>query len=191
METFAWPASMPVSAPSTKVAVLLPGSGYKVEFPLLYWPAQMLAGLGWHVQAVRWTDDDEPAPDPHGFAAHVAEYAFAQAPEAAIRLVVAKSFGSLAIPWAEAAGIPAVWLTPLLTDPAVRASVLGSSKEDLFIGGSLDTLWNPAGLGGAAGTFVEIPGTGHSLEVAGDWRASLAAQAQVFNHVRDFVNNLG
>ena len=151
----------------------------------------MLAGLGWHIQAVRWTDDDEPGDDPHGLAARGAEYAFAQAPEAAIRLIVAKSFGSLAIPWAEAAGIPAVWLTPILTDAAVRTTVLGSVKSDLFIGGSQDRLWYTTGLDRAAGTFVEIPGTGHSLEVAGDWNASLASQAQVFSHVGAFVENLG
>lgn len=191
MDTFAWPASMPVSAPSTKVAVLLPGAGYKVEFPLLYWPAQILTGLGWHVQAVRWTDDDEPGDDPHSLAAHAAEYAFAQAPEAAVRLIVAKSFGSLAIPWAEAAGIPAVWLTPILTVEAVRAAVLGSVKPDLFIGGSQDRLWDTTGLDGGSGKYVEVPGTGHSLEAAGEWRASVAAQTQVFNHVEDFVDTLG
>lgn len=50
--------------------MLVPGAGYKVESPLLFWPAEQLKDRGWQVHGIRWTEDDEPGDDPHGFAAH-------------------------------------------------------------------------------------------------------------------------
>lgn len=33
--------------------LVLPGRGYTVDHPLLFWACQVLADLGWHVDAVR------------------------------------------------------------------------------------------------------------------------------------------
>lgn len=187
METFLWPgcASDPQGEP--KVAVLVPGAGYKVESPLLFWPAEQLKDRGWQVHGIRWTEDDEPGDDPRGFAARAVEQAFAAAPRAAERLIVAKSFGTLAIPWAEEAQVPGVWLTPILTDEVIRRTLTGTRKRDLLIGGSKDKLWVIDGLSETAGTFVEIPGADHSLQIPNDWRASLSAQVQAFTAVESFL----
>jgi len=187
METFLWPGCAPDPQERPRVAVVVPGAGYKVESPLLYWPAELLKDRGWHVRAVRWTDDDEPGADPHGFAARAVEQAFAEAPPAEQRLIVAKSFGTFAIPWADGAHVPAVWLTPILTDDAIRRTLSETTKPDLLIGGSRDRFWVTAGLSGTAATFVEIPDADHSLQVPDDWRASQAAQAQAFTAVERFV----
>lgn len=151
----------------------------------------MLGALGWHVQAARWTPDDSPAADPHGFAANAAKQAFADSPSAGQRLIVAKSFSTLCLPWAEEARIPGIWLTPLLNDALVQRTLKTSSKNDLFIGGSQDTLWDGGGTSERAGTYVEIPGADHSLQIPGDWRASQEAQTVVFSRVEEFVLALG
>ncbi|MCD4853563.1 hypothetical protein LN996_22315 [Arthrobacter sp. AK01] len=189
MESFTWSNATNEST-ETKVAVLLPGSGYPVEGPVLFWVGEMLAALGWHVQAVRWTADDEPGVAPHAFVARAAEQAFAAAPAASQRLVVAKSFGTLAIPWAEETQTAGVWLTPLLTDTTVRQTISHTDKADLFIGGSEDKLWDGGRKSETTGTFVEIPGADHSLQIPNNWRASQAAQANVFAKIEEFVKGL-
>ncbi|UKA49244.1 hypothetical protein LFT48_17675 [Arthrobacter sp. FW305-123] len=191
MESFTWAKTSQDDPGKTKVAVLLPGSGYPVEGPVLFWVGEMLGFLGWHVQAVRWTPDDSPGTAPHEFAAHAAQTAFAAAPDAEQRLIVAKSFSTLSIPWAEEARIPGIWLTPLLTDEKVRHSISASTKDDLFVGGSQDKLWDGGRRSELAGTFVEVPGADHSLQIPDDWRASQQAQADVFARVEDFALGLG
>ncbi|SEJ40027.1 hypothetical protein SAMN04487917_105329 [Arthrobacter sp. yr096] len=191
MESFTWANTSTDHPEKTKVAVLLPGSGYPVEGPVLFWIGEMLGSLGWHVQAVRWTPDDSPGAAPHEFAANAAEQAFADAPDADQRLIVAKSFSTLCIPWAEKARIPGIWLTPLLTDGSVRITINASSKDDLFIGGSSDGLWDGGRKTESAGTFFEVPGADHSLQISNDWRASQQAQAEVFARVEEFILGLG
>ena len=191
METFPWPGCTPDQHDAPRVAVVVPGAGYKAEAPLLYWPAELLKDRGWHVRAIRWTDDDDPGDDPHGLAARAVERAFAEAPGAGQRLIVAKSFGTFAIPWADAANVAGIWLTPILTDDAIRKTLSGTRKPDLLIGGSRDKFWVPAGLSGTARTFVEIDDADHSLQVPNDWRASQSAQAQAFTAVERFVAGLG
>ncbi|WGM19845.1 hypothetical protein QEH68_17745 [Paenarthrobacter sp. OM7] len=190
MESFTWAKASTDHPEKTKVAVLLPGSGYPVEGPVLFWIGEMLGALGWHVQAARWTPDDSPSAAPHEFAAAAATQVFAAAPDADQRLIVAKSFSTLCIPWAEEARIPGIWLTPLLTDERVRSTIGASSKDDLFIGGSQDKLWDDGRKSESAGTFFEVPGADHSLQIPGDWRASQQAQAEVFTRVEEFALGL-
>lgn len=191
MESFTWAKATTDGPEKTKVAVLLPGSGYPVEGPVLFWIGEMLASIGWHVQAVRWTPDDSPSAAPHEFAANAAKLAFAEAPDADHRLIIAKSFSTLCIPWAEKARIPGIWLTPLLTDERVRSALGASSKNDLLIGGSGDKLWDGGRKSESAGTFFEVPGADHSLQIPHDWRASQKAQADVFERVEAFILGLG
>ncbi|MEJ1114215.1 hypothetical protein WBN73_07380 [Paenarthrobacter sp. CCNWLY172] len=187
MESFTWAKASTDHPEQTKVAVLLPGSGYPVEGPVLFWIGEMLGAMGWHVQAVRWTSDDSPSTDPHEFAANAARRAFAVAPDADQRLIVAKSFSTLCIPWAEEARIPGIWLTPLLTDEKVRSTISASSKDDLFIGGSQDKLWDGGRRSETAGMFFEVPGADHSLQIPKDWRTSQKVQAEVFTRVEAFI----
>ncbi|MFJ5956893.1 hypothetical protein ACIQC5_13155 [Paenarthrobacter sp. NPDC092416] len=190
MESFTWATATTNDPEAAKVAVLLPGSGYPVEGPLLFWVGELLGELGWHVQAVRWTPDDSPSENPHAFAANAAESAFAASPESRQRLVVAKSFSSLSIPWAEQTRTPGIWLTPLLTDARVRNTVATTSKNDLFIGGTKDKLWDGGRKSETAGTFLEVPGADHSLQIPNDWRASQEAQTEVFGRIEQFVLGL-
>ncbi len=188
MQTFTWTASR---TDETKVAVLLPGSGYPVEGPVLFWVGEMLSALGWHVQAVRWTPEDKRDADAGPLVARAAEKAFSDSPPADQRLIVAKSVSTLLIPWAEETQTSGVWLTPLLIDERVRTTIANSSKNDLFIGGSKDKLWDGGRRSEPNGTFLEVPGADHSLQVGDDWRASQRAQAEVFEAIEDFVLRLG
>lgn len=187
MKSFTWARASIDNPEDNKVAVLLPGSGYPVEGPVLFWIGEMLGSLGWHVQAVQWAPEDSPGADPHKFAADAAKQAFAASPEAHKRLIVAKSFSTLCIPWAEETMTPGIWLTPLLTDERVRSTISATLKADLFIGGSLDKLWDGGRVSETAGTFLEVPGADHSLQIQNDWRASQKVQSEIFEQVEEFA----
>ena len=116
--------------------------------------------------------------------------AFADAPPAASRLIVAKSFGTLCLPWAERAGVPGLWLTPILTDPHIRDTLATTSKSDLLLGGTKDELWDGGRRDERNGTFVDIPGADHGLQVRGDWRASVAAQSSALDQIENFVRGM-
>src|ERR1700712_5703929 len=107
MESFTWAST--TTTERNRVAVLLPGSGYPVEGPVLFWAGEILASLGWHVQAVRWTAGDKEAQDPRPLITHAVEQAFIDSPTASHRLIVAKSLSTLSIPWAEEHRVPGIW----------------------------------------------------------------------------------
>ncbi|GAA1347520.1 hypothetical protein [Arthrobacter roseus] len=186
METFAWRGSS-ANSDQAKVAVLLPGANYPVEAPLLFWVAEMLVGSGWHVQAVRWTLDDAARSEPYEYTANAAQQAIADAPTTETTLIVAKSFGTLCIPWADEADIPGLWLTPILTDEKVRATLAATSRRDVLIGGSRDELWDGGRRDEKASTFIEIAGADHGLQIPGDWGASMDAHRDVVTHAENFV----
>jgi len=85
-------------------------------------------------------------------------------------LVVAKSLGTLALPWAVERGLPGVWLTPLLREAAVVTAVGEARQPTLLVGGTADTHWQPPEVAGPGVTLMELPGADHGLQQPGDWR---------------------
>jgi len=165
------------------VAVLVPGSGYTVRAPLLYWCAEILAQQGWHVQGIDWTIAASAWDDPQSFAELAVAEAFDSAPQTDQRLIIAKSFGCFALPWARRQGIPGVWLTPVLTDGNVCRALRDATPADLAVGGDADALWLPEEVAGTRATVITVPGADHSLALPGNWRGSLAAQSVVFEGI--------
>lgn len=171
------------------VAVMLPGVGYTIQGPLLYWCAQMLAERGWHVQGVEWTIDADV--NPVSFVERAVAAAFEAAPTTSRRLIVAKSFGSFALPFARREGIPGVWLTPVLTSEIVRESLAGASASHFAVGGDADAMWLPDAVANSRARSVTVAGADHSLTVTDGWRESLDAQSRVFESVSTHVDSLG
>jgi hypothetical protein len=188
MTSFAWPGS-PQNA--GRVAVILPGQGYSVQRPLLYWAARMLVEQGWHVEAVEWRVTEDALEAPRPFVEAAVAVAFDAAPRAATRLVVAKSFGTHALPWAVDEGVPGVWLTPLLTDPSLASALARGGDAHLAVGGDCDDVWRPAEVGAAGVHTLTVPGADHGLEIAGGWRASARVHLDVLERVARHVEALG
>jgi hypothetical protein len=172
--------------PGSPVALLLPGAGYTVAAPLLAWSGAVLAARGFHVEAVTWSFDarsGEGDPVPLIEEEVVAARETARASGAiGPCMVVAKSLGTLALPWALREGLPGAWLTPISTDGAVRTALGGAGPEHLVVAGDADPFWQPEGLATAA-EVVTVPGADHGLTRGDDWRGSLAAQAGVFERL--------
>ncbi|TFD74885.1 hypothetical protein E3T54_13125 [Cryobacterium sp. Sr8] len=185
MSTFVRARSNSDSAP---VAVILPGAGYTAMGPLLYWCGEMLSQEGWHVQGVEWAVDARALSHPQAFVEQAVAEAFDAAPQSSRRLIVAKSLGCFALPWARRNGLPGVWLTPVLTNVDVRQALIEASAADMAIGGEADTVWLPEAIADTRASVISVPKADHSLALPGDWRGSLAAQTAIFesiaNHLR-------
>ena len=165
--------------PDSMFAVVLPGSGYPALGPVLHWPARLLAAAGWRLAVVAWSPETEGGTDPVAFVEGALRQAAADdVPD----LLLTKSLGSLAAPWAAEHDVPGVWLTPLLGEDAVLAALAGMDDRSIAVGGTADRNWRPGALAEAELEVLEVPGADHSLELP-DWRTSLEAQARIFERL--------
>lgn len=106
-------------------------------------------------------------------------------------VVVAKSLTSLAAPAVAEAGLPAIWLTPLLQRTGVQRGLADTRSPALAIGGTADPLWD-TGVAARLGNIevVEILGADHGIQIPGDPAASVEALAAVVAAIDRFVGGL-
>jgi len=155
-------------------ALVLPGRGYTVDHPALFWSCQVLAQVGYRVVTMRWQPGRDAQTDPQAFVEEAADALDAAAGPAPTTVVMAKSLGSYAAAWASARSYPAIWLTPMLTDASVAAALHDYSAAGLLVGGTDDPLWDAAAAQSTPLQVLEIPGADHALHHRGDWRTSVA-----------------
>lgn len=128
---------------SRGVALVAPGRSYPPTAPLLDFAKVALLQHGFTVQQIWWDsltrgeEESEPWVRRHVAAAHAQE-------DADHVLVVGKSLGTLAASYAAERGLDAIWLTPLLTTPAVAEALGANAGRQLLVGGLADELWDPA-----------------------------------------------
>lgn len=172
-------------------AVVLPGgSGYTIDHPLLWWTCQMLAENGWLVTAVRWEIDEAARADPVAFVGQAAQQALDRAGPADRTLIVGKSFGTFAAPWAAEQGWPGVWLTPVLTETSVAAALLDGGAPGLLVGGTADDLWDSEVARKSGLDVLEIGGADHILYTDGDWSGSFDDLRRTLEAVQTFAAQL-
>jgi hypothetical protein len=170
-------------------AILLPGRMFGAATPLLHWPATLLTQYGWSVLHVEW--DENGLTD--GEASHVRQCADAAldraAPDRPV-LVVAKSLGTLALPWAVENGLPGAWLTPLLRDRTVLTAVEEAQQPTLLVGGTADPHWHIPATTGPGISITELPGADHGLQQPADWRRSLLDQVEIFDRINHLAGQV-
>jgi hypothetical protein len=171
-------------ADAARTAVLLPwarlhGAGAPAS---LERTAARRGGLERH--AVAWTD--AAADDPAAFGRRAWAEVTALL-DGVPDLVVAKSLGTFAAPLAIAAGIPGVWLTPLVHHDVVAEALNAASEDHLVVAGTADAAWRRDRIDGTRAHVAEVADADHSLLIPGDWRASYAAQQTVFARIAAHV----
>lgn len=169
-----------------RVATILPGRAYTPGFPLLRYCIMLLVDRGWLVREVCWEHGDRATPEE---AAREAARALDQV-SARQHLVVAKSLGGFALPHAVERGLPGVWLTPVLTSPAVAGAVARLTVPSLVVAGTADQVWDSHADIGPGARVLELSGADHGLEYGTDVHRALDALRQVVDAVAVFLDEL-
>jgi hypothetical protein len=103
----------------------------------------------------------------HLRAAHVEEQRLLGA--GAHVLVVGKSLGTRAASYASELGLDAIWITPLLVEPAVAEAIAANAGRQLLVGGLADELWDATiarDLADNGCDVLEVPDADHSMGTA-------------------------
>ena len=162
----------PASSPDAPTALFLPGAGYTAQAPLLHWTARALREVGWRIVRAEWQRRPSDVEDARKLVREALEDFAGSGPD----LVVAKSIGTLALPWAVKKGVAGIWLTPLLFEIDVAAALACADERHLAIGGTDDPAWIPAAVAGTDAIVHTVAGADHGLEVASSWRDSALGQ---------------
>ena len=155
------------------LCVVLPGSRYTPDGPMLFFAAQVALMRGWSVRQV-WWDAPEGLSDDDDVAWVGSQLDEAAEDYAGRVLVVGKSRGTLAARTAAARGYAAAWLTPLLTEPVVAEPMLAYPAAQFVVIGSSDPYLSSDVLEALPGTTLEVAGD-HILRVADDPAAMVAS----------------
>ncbi|MGZ4359515.1 MAG: hypothetical protein ACXVY8_04145 [Gaiellaceae bacterium] len=171
-----------------RCAVLLPGAAYTAQAPLLWFARETALSLGWG--AIEIQGGASLAEGGAAWARDRSERALAAA-EGRRLLVVGKSLSSLAAAVAVERELPAIWFTPLLTQPVVLEAFGRTRRPTLMIGSRSDPSWGQCSPPPNPNLRVlELEGLDHSLQRPGDPVGSLEVLRSVCASVSDFLLEL-
>jgi hypothetical protein len=149
--------------------ILVPGGGnYTVQGPLLDLADHALRDRRAPVEAITWSV-------PYGLVRSGQSEPFVRAHVASAMerspsdrpVVIGKSLGSYAAVLAAEAELPAIWLTPLLTESAVVEAITAAGAPTLLIGGTADKFWVPEVAAATRKPVLTVPDGDHNLRVPG------------------------
>ncbi|WP_212987076.1 alpha/beta hydrolase [Actinoplanes auranticolor] len=174
--------------------VLVPGAAYPTQAPLLDLADAVLADRQCAVEHITWAVPSgllQIGPEPF-VRAHVTAglHRVQEAEPRGSVVVIAKSLGSYAAALVAERGLPAVWLTPVLTDESIVESITASPAPALLIGGSADQLWVRAAAEATGKQTLTIPGADHSLRVPGPVRHYAEVLGAVGTAMEQFFDTL-
>ncbi|QDP96713.1 hypothetical protein FOE78_13050 [Microlunatus elymi] len=169
-------------------AILLPGGGYTVAGPVLWYPGTALDYLGWTCQLVAWPDDMTPGQVPE-IASELINRLRTDHPTAQI-LIIGKSLGTLAMPVAVESTLPGIWLTPVLKEPRVGRLAEQLGPEHLLVGGTADPYWDRTIANRTGAQTLQIEDADHSLQIPGDLDRTMVAITALAHRVDTFARSL-
>lgn len=173
----------------------MPGLGYTAQAPLLSLAAEALSDHDARVETIEWlipdgffaADSTEPFVRTYLAAAL---HRLGERAPGATPVVIAKSLGSYAATLVADRNLPAIWLTPLLTDDSIAAAITRSTAPALLIGGSADRSWSADAAAATSKAVVTVEGGDHSLRVPGRLRAYTDVLGDVGTAIEDFLTSL-
>jgi hypothetical protein len=106
-------------------------------------------------------------------------------------LLIGKSLGTNAAALAAERGLPAVWLTPVLTVPWIAAALGRATAPFLLVGGTADALWD-GGLARRLSPYVlEVEGADHGMQLPGPMGDTIAVLGRVVSEMEGFLDAVG
>lgn len=194
--------------PASVAALVLPGWGYTAQMPLLFYTTEILLNKGVDVLQVDYAYNTLPE-----FATLDAEsrnqWLFTDVAAAYRALceqrtyehivLVGKSLGTLGVGHLLAmqttdTNVSAIWMTPLVKHPKLRAQIKNFAGSALIVIGTDDQHYDAACLEeiGEAGTrkILAIEGANHGMNIPDDVPASIQVLEQIMRGVEIFVNGI-
>lgn len=168
-------------------ALVLPGRLYGPYAPLLQYPSEALRARDVRVHPHSWPSE-VPEGLPYDFVRAQVEPLLDALPPRT--LVVGKSLGTLAAPVAAERGLPAIWLTPLLTEVRVVEALRAATAPFLLVGGSGDRVWHSDLAKELTPYVLEVDGADHGMMLPGPLAASAAVLGFVVTAVEQFLDGV-
>jgi hypothetical protein len=180
----------PVGEP-VGTGVVLPGRGYPPAAPGCAYAGYVLRAAGWRVRDVWWDPPDNGLLSIDDEVQWVGDQlASATAGVAGPVFVVGKSLGTYAARLAAERSYPAIWLTPVLTEPAVAEAIRANPARQLLVGGTKDRLWDcdaAASLAADGCDVLQLDGLDHGLIDPVDPVCSAEALVEITRTMARFV----
>ncbi|MFB4273741.1 MULTISPECIES: hypothetical protein [unclassified Nonomuraea] len=169
-------------------AVVIPGRNYGPQVGMLFYAGQAAARRGARLELIRWAaPEDHPLEEwpswVHGQVKPVVEPLPGP-------LLIGKSLGSFGAAVAADRGLPAVWLTPLITRPACLDALRRATAPFLLIGGTADPSWDGAVARELTPYVLEIGGGDHGLMLPGPLHESTEALGRVTTAIESFLDDV-
>lgn len=168
--------------------ILLPGASYSTQAPLLWFAAEIGRARGWSVLEARthWNGDG----DALAWGPDLARRCLA-APFIAGPVLIGKSLASLAAGVAAEQSIPAVWLTPLLDEPAFVTALAKAASPTLLVGGDADACWRPEAIPRSPNIeATAVPDVDHGFSSSRGVSASIEAHDTAARAIDSFLARL-
>lgn len=140
-------------ADAERRVVLLPGVGYTVQGPLLWFAREVAVARGYGVLAI--TETARQSTDPFAWTQDAARAALAYRPVERC-VVIGKSLASVAAPVASEEAVPALWLTPLLNQSVVAQNLDRSAAAVWLVGSDGDPNAGPRACTGSRLTSSRV-----------------------------------
>ncbi|WP_329484445.1 alpha/beta hydrolase [Kribbella sp. NBC_01484] len=177
---------------TSRTAVVLPGGQNGPAAPLPMFASDAAEHRGASVQPVWWDEPDRPLSLTE---AERGPWVLPQAAKALAAatgdvLLIGKSLGTHASVLAAERGLPAVWLTPVLTSDWVVDGLRRSTAPFLLVGGTADPLWDSTLARELTPYVLEVPEADHGMYVPGRLAESAAVLGQVATAVEDFLDQV-
>lgn len=169
-------------------AVVVPGGALGPAAGMLFYAGEVAERRGATVHRHWWSDSPPSHTSPSVEAWVCAEVAPLLGEG---MLLIGKSLGSNAAGLAASRGLPAVWLTPILTTPWVVAALERATAPMMLAGGTTDPTWDGEVAHRLSPHVLEVPGGNHGLQVPGPAADSVAVLARVVAAMDDFLDEIG
>jgi len=176
-----------------RAAVLIPGR-MPIHQPTLAFAAEAIDRRGGYQHLITWSPPNSSLAEAVPWVRLQVEVALAavatERPLAWRPLLVGKSLGTLAAPVAAELGLPAIWFTPLLDQPALAAGYANPTAPALLVGGTADSMWDGTVARSLSEHVLEVEGADHSMFVPGGLSASGAVFGRIGSAVERFLDDV-
>lgn len=167
-------------------AVVIPGGNFGPGAGMLMYVGAVAERRGATVHRHEWS-----GPRPKGLDAGTERWVYDQIAPLPAGLLIGKSLGSMAAALAADRDLPAVWLTPVLTEPPVQAALSRARAPFLLVGGTADPYWDGDLARRLSPHVFEVEGASHGMMVDGPVADSIAVLARMVTAVDEFLGTIG